>query len=62
MNGYMKKVSRTLLLGLVILAISLVVYLVYPKYQIFSNSGSVYKLNKITGQITPEQLPKGFGD
>jgi len=30
MNGYAKKVSRTLLLGLAILAISLLVYSVYP--------------------------------
>jgi len=62
MNGYAKKVGHTLLLGLAILAIALLVYLVYPKYQIFNNSGNIFKLNKITGQVTREQLPKSFGD
>ena len=66
MNGYAKKVGHTLLLGLTILAIAVVVYLVYPKYQIISNSGSIFKLNRLTGQVTreytPSKAPKGYGD
>ncbi|MCJ7790538.1 MAG: hypothetical protein MUP69_10275 [Candidatus Atribacteria bacterium] len=57
MKTYLKKVSHTLLLGLGILLIITVIYLVYPKYQIISNSGSIYKVNKITGQVTSVYTP-----
>jgi len=51
MNGYVKKVSHTLILGIIIFLVCIIVYLVYPKYQIVSNSDKIYKLNKITGTI-----------
>ena len=38
----------------------MIVYLVYPKYQIISNSGTIYKLNKITGQITEVYIKKPY--
>ena len=51
MNGYAKKVSHTLILGLIILLVGIIIYLAYPKYQIISDSGKIYKLNKVTGTI-----------
>jgi len=51
MNGYAKKVSRTLILGLIIFLVCAIIYLVYPKYQIVSDSGKIYKVNKVTGSI-----------
>jgi len=66
MNGYIKKVSHTLILGIIIFLVCIIVYLVYPKYQIISNSGTIWKLNKVTGQVTKEytpiKAPPGFGD
>ena len=66
MNGYVKKVSRTLIFGLVIFIVCIIIYLAYPKYQIISNSGTIWKLNKVTGQVTKEYIPLvepvGFGD
>jgi len=55
MNGYVKKVGHTLLLGLAILAIAAVVYLVYPKYQINTvrindNQVLITKINTLTGR------------
>lgn len=57
MNGYVKKVSRTLIFGLVIFIVCIIIYLAYPKYQIISNSGTIWKLNKVTGQVTRETSP-----
>jgi len=57
MNGYVKKVSHTLILGVIIFLVCIIIYLAYPKYQIVSNSGSIWKLNKVTGQITREYTP-----
>jgi hypothetical protein len=51
MNGYIKKVKHTLILGLAILIIGILVYMVIPKYQIVSNNGNIYKINTITGEI-----------
>lgn len=66
MNGYVKKVSNTLILGIIIFLVCVIVYLAYPKYQIISNSGNIWKLNKVTGQVTreytPIKAPPGFGD
>ena len=66
MNGYVKKVSHTLILGIVIFLVCIIIYLAYPKYQIISNSGTLWKLNKVTGQVTreytPMKKPAGFGD
>lgn len=43
-----------------------VVYFLIPKYQLINHSGSIYKLNRLTGKITqeiyPSKAPKGFGD
>jgi len=54
-----------ILIGLIIL-VCIIIYLVYPKYQIISNSGTIWKLNKVTGQVTreytPSKAPPGFGD
>jgi len=51
----MKKVGKTLLFGLVILAIAAVVYLVVPKYTVTTKSISTYfvqvtKVNNLTGK------------
>ena len=66
MNGYAKKVSNTLILGIIIFLVLVIVYLAYPKYQIISNSGNIWKLNKVTGQVTreytPVKAPPGYGD
>jgi len=52
----MRKVGKTLLFGLVILAVAAVVYLVVPKYQIQSvrvddDTVVVTRVNTITGEI-----------
>ena len=57
MKVYMRKVGKTLLFGLAILAIAVVVYLVVPKYQIQSvrvddDTVVVTRINTITGEIT----------
>ena len=59
MKGYMRKVGKTLLFGLVILAIAGIIYLVVPKYQIQSvrvddDTVVVTKLNTFTGKVTTE--------
>ena len=56
MNNYMRKVGKTLLFGLVILAIAAVVYIVVPKYQIQSvrvddDTVVVTRVNTITGVV-----------
>ena len=57
MNGYAKKVSHTLILGLIIFLVCIIIYLVYPKYQIVIDSDKIYKLNKITGQMEIKRTP-----
>jgi len=57
MRAYMRKVGKTLLFGLVILAIAGIIYMVVPKYQIQSvrvddDTVVVTRLNTITGEIT----------
>ena len=57
MKAYMRKVGKTLLFGLVILAIAAVVYMVVPKYQIHSvrvddDTVVVTRINTITGEVT----------
>jgi len=37
---------------LIVIAILIIGYFIFPKYQIVSNSGTIYRLNKITGEIT----------
>ena len=56
MKNYAKKVGKTLLFGLVILAIAAVVYMVVPKYQIQSvrvdeDYVVIAKVNTITGEV-----------
>jgi len=56
MNGYMKKVGKTLLLGLAILVVAGIIYLVVPKYQIQSvrvdnDTVVVTRINTITGKV-----------
>ena len=51
------KIPRPIIYFLIILLIITVIYLIYPKYQVISNSGSIYKINKITGQVTPVNFP-----
>ena len=56
MKAYAKKVGKTLLLGLIILAIAGVIYLIVPKYQIQSvrvddDYVVITKVNTITGDI-----------
>jgi len=55
----MRKVGKTLLFGLVILAIAVVIYMVVPKYQIQSvrvsdNFVVITKINTITGDMFTE--------
>jgi len=55
MNGYVKKVSHTLILGIVIFLVCIIIYLAYPKYQIEmvrvdNETVMIIKLNKLTGQ------------
>lgn len=57
MKTYMRKVGKTLLFGLAILAIAGLVYMVVPKYQIQSvrvddDYVVITKVNTITGDIT----------
>jgi len=59
MKTNIKKVSKTLLFGLAILAICLLIYLIVPKYQIQSvrlneNTVVIIKINNITGKISTE--------
>ena len=61
------KIPHPIIYCLIILLVIIVIYLIYPKYQIISNSGNIYKLNRITGQITNTftkitfpKIPKGF--
>ena len=56
MKTYMRKVGKTLLFGLVILAIAVVIYMVVPKYQIQSvrvddDYVLITKINTLTGKI-----------
>jgi len=56
MKTYIRKVGKTLLFGLVILAIAVVVYMVVPKYQIQSvrvdeDYVLITKVNTLTGKI-----------
>jgi len=56
MKTYVKKVSHTILIGLIILLIITVIYLVIPKYQIQSvrvddNYVLITKINTLTGDI-----------
>ena len=57
MKIYIKKVSKTLLFGLIIIAILGLIYLAIPKYQIHSvrvddDTVVVTRINTITGKIT----------
>jgi len=52
----MRKVGKTLLFGLVILAVAVVIYMVVPKYQIQSvkiddNYVVMTRINTITGKV-----------
>jgi len=56
MENYVKKVKRTFLYGLILLAILGIIYLAMPKYQIHSvkvddNTVVVTKLNTLTGKL-----------
>ena len=55
MNNYIKKASKTLLFILSILVIALLIYLIYPKYQIQTvrvddDYVLITKINTITGE------------
>jgi len=59
MKVYMRKVGKTLVFGLVILAIAGMIYMVVPKYQIQSvrvddDYVVVTRVNTITGQINTD--------
>jgi len=62
------KIPRSIIYFLIILLIISVAYFLIPKYQLINRSGSIYKLNRITGQVTqvriyfPIKEPAGFGD
>jgi len=55
MNGYVKKVSHTLILGIIIFLVCVIVYLAYPKYQVEmvrmdDNTVIITKINTLTGK------------
>ena len=57
MKTYIKKVSKILLFGLIIIAILCLVYLAIPKYQIHSvrvddDYVLITKINTLTGEIS----------
>jgi len=61
-DKYSKFLFKTLLIVLVVV----IVYFLIPKYQIINSSGTVYKLNRLTGQVIreyhPPQKPVGYGN
>jgi len=54
---FSSKIPRPIIYFLIILLIISVIYLIYPKYQITNISGDIYKINKITGQVTRVNFP-----
>jgi len=57
------RIPRPIIYFLIILLTISVIYLIYPKYQIINSSGHIYKINKITGQVTrvkPIPIPPKF--
>jgi len=60
MKTYIKKVSKILLFGLIIIAILVLIYLVIPKYQVHSvrvdDTVVVTKINTITGDISIKRI------
>jgi len=46
------KIPRPIIYFLIIILIISIVYFLIPKYQLINHSGSIYKLNRITGQVT----------
>ncbi|MBA7534057.1 hypothetical protein ES705_26303 [subsurface metagenome] len=59
------KYSKFLFKILLIVLVLSIVYFLIPKYQLINHSGSIYKLNRLTGQVTreytPSKTPAGFG-
>jgi len=51
------KIPRSIIYFLIIVLIISVAYLLIPKYQLINRSGSIYKLNRITGQVTLVNFP-----
>jgi len=51
------KYSKFLFKIFLIVLVLATVYLLIPKYQLINRSGSIYKLNRITGQVTPVHFP-----
>jgi len=61
MKNFIKKVSKTLLFGLIILAIAGLIYLALPKYQIHSvriddDTIVVTRINTITGNVSIKHI------
>lgn len=62
MSILFSKVSKYLIFGLaiilVIIAVTLIINTVYPKYDFYvTDDDTVYKLNKITGKVTRHFIP-----
>lgn len=61
MGIFFNKVFKYLILGLVnisvIIVVALIINVVYPKYDFYVRDDTVYKLNKITGEVTRQYLP-----
>jgi len=59
-DKYSKFLFKILLIGLALF----IIYLAYPKYQFYVSDGTVYRLNRITGEVTinpgkrPYTIPK----
>lgn len=61
MKNYIKKISKTLLFGLIIIAILGLIYLAIPKYQIHSvrfddDTVVVTRINTITGDVSIKRI------
>ena len=46
-DKYSKFLFKILLIGLALF----IIYLAYPKYQFYVSDGTVYRLNRITGEV-----------
>ena len=61
-DKYSKFLFKIALITLVIV----IVYMLIPKYQIINSSGSIFRLNKLTGRVIqeyrPPKAPPGYGD
>jgi len=51
------KIPRPILYCLIILLVISTIYFLIPKYEVINHSGRIFKVNRLTGQITPVHSP-----